>query len=108
MSARSLLTVLRDAGFIVRTAVNGLDALIAAYEMQPAVIVMDLTMPVLDGIEATRLIKSTEGIRHAKVIAHTGNPSLPDLLVQQFFTAVVPKPSPPAVVLAAVQNAAAA
>jgi CheY-like chemotaxis protein len=37
--------VLRDAGFLVRTAVNGLEALMAAYEMQPAVIVMDMTMP---------------------------------------------------------------
>ena len=70
--------VLRDAGFLVRTAVNGLEALIAAYEMQPAVIVMDVTMPVLDGIEATRLIKATEGIREAKVIAYTGNASIPE------------------------------
>ena len=48
--------VLEDAGFIVRTAANGLEALIAAYEMRPGVIVMDVSMPVLDGVEATRLI----------------------------------------------------
>jgi CheY-like chemotaxis protein len=85
-----------------------LDALIAAYEMQPAVIVMDLSMPVLDGIEATRLIKATEGIRHAEVIAHTGNPPLSDASVQGWFEAVVQKPSPPDVVLAAVQSMASA
>jgi hypothetical protein len=28
--------VLQDAGFVVRTAVNGVDALIAAYEMHPS------------------------------------------------------------------------
>jgi CheY-like chemotaxis protein len=44
--ARDLLAyVLRDAGFVVRTATNGLDGLTAGYEMQPAVIVMDMTMP---------------------------------------------------------------
>jgi len=52
--------LLRGAGFVVRTAVNGLEGLLTAYEMRPDVIVMDLTMPVLDGIEATRLLKSTE------------------------------------------------
>ena len=98
--------VLRDAGFVVRTAVNGLEALIAAYEMQPAVIVMDVTMPVLDGIEATRLIKATEGIREAKVIAYTAQALIPGELVERGFVAIVPKPSPPDVVLAAVQNAA--
>ena len=98
--------VLRDAGFVVRTAANGLEALLAAYEMQPSVIVMDVTMPVLDGIEATRLIKATEGIREAKVIAYTGNVSIPRDLVERGFVAIVPKPSPPEVVLAAVQNAA--
>ncbi len=98
--------ILREAGFLVRTAVNGLDALIAAYEMKPSVIVMDVTMPVLDGLEATRLIKAAEELREAKVIAYTGNASIPDLLAKRWFVAVVPKPSPPDVVLAAVQHAA--
>jgi len=98
--------ILREAGFLVRTAVNGLDALIAAYEMKPSVIVMDVSMPVLDGLEATRLIKAAEELREAKVIAYTGNASISDLLVKQWFVSVVPKPSPPDVVLAAVQHAA--
>jgi CheY-like chemotaxis protein len=98
--------ILRDAGFVVRTAANGLEALIAAYEMQPAVIVMDMTMPVLDGLEATRLIKATEGIREAKVIAFTGNASVPEDLVERGFVAIVAKPALPDVVLAAVQSAA--
>jgi CheY-like chemotaxis protein len=98
--------VLRDAGFVVRTAVDGLEALLGAYEMQPAVIVMDMTMPVLDGLEATRLIKATKATRDARVIAYTANPSLADVLVQRLFVAVLPKPSTPDVVLAAVQNVA--
>jgi CheY-like chemotaxis protein len=105
--ARELVAlVLRDAGFMVRTAENGLEALIAAYEMQPAVIVMDITMPVLDGVEATRLIKATEATRHARVIAHTATPSLTDALARRLFVAVLPKPSTPDVVLATVRNVA--
>jgi CheY-like chemotaxis protein len=98
--------VLRDAGFVVRTAANGVEALFAAYEMQPAVIVMDLKMPLLDGIEATRLIKATEATRHAKIIAHTADPSLPDPVIQRLFVAILPKPSPPDVLLTAVQSVA--
>jgi CheY-like chemotaxis protein len=98
--------VLRDGGFVVRTAANGLEALIAAYEMQPAVIVMDMTMPVLNGIEATRLIKATKAIDQARVIAYTGSPLLADVLLQNLFVAVLPKPSTPEVMLAAVQNVA--
>jgi CheY-like chemotaxis protein len=99
-----IAVVLRAAGFAVRTAVNGLEGLLAAYEMRPAVIVMDLTMPVLDGIEATRLIKATNAIRESKIIAYTGNDPIPPPLAR-WFVAVVPKPSAPDVVLAAVQNA---
>ena len=97
--------VLRGAGFVVRTAENGLEALIAAHEMQPAVIVMDMSMPVLDGIEATRLIKATDSTCFAKVIAYTANPPVSSVL-QQLFVAVVRKPATPDVVLAAVQSAA--
>jgi two-component system, cell cycle response regulator DivK len=96
--------VLRNAGFVVRTAVNGLEGLLTAYEMRPDVIVMDLTMPVLNGLEATRLIKATQATRQSRVIAYTGNGSIP-LPLERWFVAIVSKPSPPDVVLAAVQNA---
>lgn len=98
--------VLRKAGFVVRTAANGLEGLLAAHEMRPAVIVMDLTMPVLDGITATRLIKANEATRRTRVIAYSGNSGLDDSLVQTLFTAVVQKPATPAALLATVQHVA--
>jgi CheY-like chemotaxis protein len=99
--------VLQNAGFVVRTAANGLEGLIAAYEMRPGVIVMDVSMPVLDGVEAARLIKSFEPTREARVIALTANPSIENL-TQASFVAVLQKPATPALVLAAVQEAAGA
>jgi two-component system cell cycle response regulator DivK len=102
----ALARVLQNAGFVVRTATNGLEALIAAYEMRPGVIVMDVTMPVLDGIEATRLIKAGEATRHARVIAYTGNPSFEDSPARTLFAAVLAKPSTPNAVLATVQQVA--
>jgi CheY-like chemotaxis protein len=97
--------VLQGAGFLVSTASNGLEALIAAYEIRPSVIVMDVTMPVLDGIEATRLIKAAEATRHARVIAYTGNPAL-DTRVVDLFAAVLSKPAPLEVVVATVRHVA--
>jgi two-component system, cell cycle response regulator DivK len=109
--ARDLIAlVLRNAAFVVRTAANGLrfrgglEGLLTAYEMRPDVIVMDLTMPVLNGIEATRLIKATEATRESRVIAHTGNGSIPPPL-ERWVVAILSKPSPPDTVLAAVQHA---
>jgi len=98
--------VLRDAGFTVRTAGNGLEALLAACELRPAVIVMDVSMPVLDGIEATRLIKAIETTRHARVIAYTGNARLEATPARTLFAAVLQKPAPPAVVLETVRRVA--
>lgn len=48
-------TVLDGAGFRVLTATNGLEAIIAAHVTLPSAILMDITMPVLNGIEAARL-----------------------------------------------------
>jgi two-component system cell cycle response regulator DivK len=97
--------LLSDAGFVVRTATNGLEGLIAAFEMQPAVILMDMMMPVLSGLEATRLIKAMKATRDARVIAYTANPTLSELLVEKFFAAVLPKPSTPQMVIEAVKGA---
>jgi CheY-like chemotaxis protein len=99
--------ILENSGFVVRVAANGLEGLIAAYEMRPGVIVMDVAMPVLNGIEATRLIKSFEPTRAAQVIAYTGNASI-DRLGEQPFAAVLQKPATPDVVVATVQRVAGA
>jgi two-component system, cell cycle response regulator DivK len=102
----AMATVLRNAGFVVRTAANGLEALLAAYEMRPAVVLMDVAMPVLDGIEATRLIKSADATRHVRVIAYTGNPVADDAPARKLFAAVLQKPVNPAVLVATVQHVA--
>lgn len=102
--SRDLLSmVLLDAGFLVRTATNGLEAVLAAYEMRPAVIVMDMTMPVLDGVEATRLIKAIDALREARVIAYSARPELDDK-DRTLFAAVLTKPAPHDVVIATVQR----
>ncbi|MFO7840512.1 MAG: response regulator [Desulfosalsimonadaceae bacterium] len=51
---------------VVGEAENGLQAIEQARELQPDVIVMDISMPVMDGIEATRLIKAE--MPHTRVI----------------------------------------
>ena len=106
-SRELMSTVLQEAGFLVRTAANGLEAVIAAYEMHPAVIVMDVTMPLLNGIEATRLIKAIDAVRDARIIAYTARPDFEDQ-DRGMFAAVLTKPAPHDVVLATVQRHAIA
>lgn len=49
---------LEDHGFsVVGEAGNGVDAVRLAVEARPDVVLMDVTMPVLDGLEATRMIR---------------------------------------------------
>ena len=96
-----LSLTLQNAGFIVRTASNGLDALFAAHQLRPTVIIMDLMMPILDGVEATRLIKAREDLRHVHVIAHTAMARPPN---DELFSAVLSKPSPPDQLLATVKK----
>jgi len=63
-------------------------------------------MPVLDGIEATRLIKAIDALRDARVIAYAAQPPLDLDPASHLFSAVLPKPSAPDVVVAAVQRCA--
>ena len=63
-------------------------------------------MAVLDGIEATRLVKAGEATRNARVMAYTRNPSFDESPPRQLFAAVLHKPATPHAVLAAVQRAA--
>ena len=56
-SIKTLLATWRDAGQ-VREAANGREAVRLIEESRPDVVLMDVRMPEMDGIEATRLIKA--------------------------------------------------
>jgi len=60
---------LERAGFEVVVAPDGEQGLAAAHDQRPDLILMDLSLPVLDGWEATRRLKAAEGTRAIPVIA---------------------------------------
>ena len=64
---------LEFSGFRVTEAQNGHEALEKAFALRPDLIVMDLSLPGLDGWEATRRLKADERTRTTPVIALTGH-----------------------------------
>jgi DNA-binding NarL/FixJ family response regulator/class 3 adenylate cyclase len=52
-------------------AANGKEALTEAYRLKPDVVLMDVRMPELDGIEATRRLLATEGVESKVVMLTT-------------------------------------
>jgi two-component system cell cycle response regulator DivK len=60
---------MRAAGWLVEEAADGEAGLYAAALFEPDVIVMDLRLPVLDGIDATRRLRETELTRHIPIVA---------------------------------------
>ncbi len=64
---------LEFCGFRVVQAKNGLEALELAFEQHPDVILMDLSLPAMDGWEATRRLKSDARTQDIPIIALTGH-----------------------------------
>ena len=64
---------LKRAGFDVVIARDGAQGVAMALAEQPALILMDMGLPVLDGSEATRRIKAAPETKHIPVIALTAN-----------------------------------
>jgi two-component system cell cycle response regulator DivK len=65
---------LRDAGFRVEQAHNGLQALERAFDLLPDAILTDLNIPGIDGYELTRRLKSDPRTASLPVLAVTGYP----------------------------------
>jgi len=64
---------LTRAGFTVVIATNGLQGVAMAASEHPNLIIMDLTLPDMDGWEATRRIKADPAIKHIPIVALTAN-----------------------------------
>jgi CheY-like chemotaxis protein len=64
---------LRFSGYRVAEAVDGVEALDKAATLKPDLIVMDLSLPRMDGWEATRRLKKDPVTSHIPVVALTGH-----------------------------------
>ena len=60
-------------GFRVIQAANGVEALDQAFTNRPDIIIMDLSLPVMDGWEATRRLKADQRTHGIPVVALTGH-----------------------------------
>jgi two-component system, cell cycle response regulator DivK len=70
---RDLLVQLLEDDYEISTAVDGASGLEAAARLRPDLILMDLSLPVIDGWEASRRLKADPALRHIPVIALTAH-----------------------------------
>lgn len=72
--SRHLLALrLRREGYHVVEASSGLEALAAARQTCPDVVLMDLSMPTMDGLSATCRLRELPGMRDVSVVAFTAH-----------------------------------
>jgi two-component system cell cycle response regulator DivK len=75
---RELVVQLLEDKYQVIEAVNGQEGLELADQERPDIILMDLSLPVIDGWEATRRLKADETLRSIPVIALTAHAMVGD------------------------------
>lgn len=106
--AMALRHALTDWNFeVLEPASNGAEAVERASRLRPDVVLMDVHMPILDGVEATRRIRAS--LPHVTVVAITSDdtPGLADELHAAGASRVLLKTCPPHELLDAVLHAAA-
>ncbi|MBF0520092.1 MAG: response regulator [Nitrospirae bacterium] len=89
-----LKSVLTYYGYEVIEAVDGYEGVRMAKEIVPELILMDIQMPVLDGMDALKMLKNDTITKNIKVIAVTSNAMKGDKenLLSAGFDGYVPKP----------------
>lgn len=94
---------LQSRGYVVRMARNGAEAVEMAEQVPPAAILMDIHMPVMNGIDATAALKSRPAGASIPILAVSAYDVHEPELKQAGFCAFLPKPVHPAFLAHAVR-----
>ena len=77
---QSLASILKEQGYQISVATNGKQALDALTRVQPDLILLDVMMPEMDGLETCRRLKAAEQWRHIPVIFLTAKTETTDIV----------------------------
>ena len=92
MNREMLTRRLERRGYEIVIAVDGATGLDVARAEKPDLILMDMSLPVVDGWEATRLLKDDPRLKEIPVIALTGDPDHSGRIAQAGFDSHFRKP----------------
>jgi DNA-binding NarL/FixJ family response regulator len=109
MLREALAELLRQAGFeVVAEAADGADAVVLAKQLEPDVVLMDLRMPVLGGLDATRLIKHATPATQVVLLTAFESPALQQQAEEAGCFAYLVKGGPPGTLRLVLRQAVAA
>jgi two-component system, cell cycle response regulator DivK len=77
-NVRIVQKMLKFSGYQVSIAGTGEDGLLQAMQQPPDLILMDINLPGIDGLEATQLLKANPQLNHIPVIALTAKTLMRD------------------------------
>jgi CheY-like chemotaxis protein len=99
-------TALRFAGYEVIEAITGVEGVRQTREAQPDIVLMDISIPELDGWEATTILKADPQTRHIPIIAVTAHalPGDEERSLAVGCDGYLAKPIPPAALIAEVDR----
>lgn len=90
---RSVLeALLEDEGFMPVTAANGREAVAIVRDDPPALVLMDLMMPVMNGVEAARTLKSAPETANVPIIAMSAGFILRESIDDLLADSIISKP----------------
>jgi two-component system, cell cycle response regulator DivK len=91
-SREALSTLLTSLDYQVIQAADGAEAVELAREHEPDVILMDMMMPVMDGFEAVRLLRTEPRFRDLPIVAVTAMEGVRERVLSAGCTAIYRKP----------------
>lgn len=72
--------VLEKAGYTLMTASSGLDGLKLLNDQSPRMIILDVNMPEMDGMQTCRMIRAIDKHRHTPVLMLTARGDITDMI----------------------------